>query len=117
MHERQLVPIATPDPGVGHPAPGQLGGVLGRDFEGVRPFDVERDVPDPPRLLPGGDRDFEAQRERGEMNVDVVLVALSASYLTLGVAAPDTARGLWAVYAVVTTLLAVLNLVWERTDG
>lgn len=48
------------------------------------------------------------------LRLQMVTVIVASSYLTLGVFSPDDARRLWGVYAVVSFVLAVVNLVWER---
>lgn len=52
---------------------------------------------------------------RALLSTHVATVAVAASYLTLGVASPGRARELWALYAVVTFLLAITNLLLERS--
>ncbi len=44
------------------------------------------------------------------VRINIVLVAISASYLTLGAANSDVASSLWWVYALASGLLASLNL-------
>lgn len=44
------------------------------------------------------------------VRINIVLVAIAASYLTLGAASSDTARSLWWVYAIVSGTLASVNL-------
>jgi hypothetical protein len=44
------------------------------------------------------------------VKINIVLVAISASYLTMGVANPDLASSLWWVYALASGLLSSLNL-------
>lgn len=46
--------------------------------------------------------------------VDVVTVAVCASYLTMGITNAPLARSLWAPYAAVTFVLAVVALIADR---
>lgn len=50
------------------------------------------------------------------LRLQLVLVALSASYLTLGVFARDYAADLWAAYGSVMFVLTTLSLslIWRR---
>jgi hypothetical protein len=48
---------------------------------------------------------------RVRVQINLFLVGLCASYLTLGLANPAGAAQLWWVYAIVSGALAVLNLV------
>jgi hypothetical protein len=50
------------------------------------------------------------------LHVHVLTVAISASYLTLGVANPGSAADLWWAYALVTFALAIVNLITERRE-
>ena len=45
------------------------------------------------------------------VKINLILVALSASYLTLGAGNSDTARDLWWVYAIICGTLAATNLI------
>lgn len=47
----------------------------------------------------------------------LLTVLVAVSYVTLGLVAPSTARGLWAVYGGVILVLAALNLTEERHAG
>lgn len=48
------------------------------------------------------------------LRLHMLTVFVAGSYLTLGLFSPDQARDLWAIYAAVMFVLAVINLVWER---
>lgn len=48
--------------------------------------------------------------QSARMRINVLLVAIAASYLTLGVASGETARSLWWVYAAISGLLSSINL-------
>jgi hypothetical protein len=51
---------------------------------------------------------------RHRLRVQVVIVAVASSYLTLGAASSADARNLWAPYAAVMFVLAIANLVLDR---
>lgn len=46
--------------------------------------------------------------------IDVLLVALSSSYLTLGVAASHAAQALWVPYTILVIILAVISMLGSR---
>lgn len=48
------------------------------------------------------------------LQLHVATVAVTASYLTLGLANEHSAQDLWAVYATVVFVLAVVTLMTER---
>lgn len=48
------------------------------------------------------------------VTLPLLIVSVASSYLTLGVFAPSHARELWAPYAIVMFVLAVINLLIER---
>jgi hypothetical protein len=50
------------------------------------------------------------------VRINIVLVAISASYLTLGAASSDVASSLWWVYALASGTLSALNL-WLAHKG
>lgn len=47
------------------------------------------------------------------IRLDLITLAICSSYVTLGIAAPGTAKSLWAAYAVVTFVLAAIAIVLE----
>lgn len=51
---------------------------------------------------------------RTQLGLHVLAIVIATSYLTLGIAEPDTAGSLWAVYALVTFVLAAINLMIEQ---
>lgn len=55
--------------------------------------------------------------QRLQLTLHVVTIALAASYLTLGISQTGAAARLWWVYAIVTGILAVINLTLERRDA
>lgn len=57
---------------------------------------------------------WRAVRGRVGVAVDVITFGVCASYVTLGLANAPQARALWAPYAAVTFLLAVIALVADR---
>ncbi len=45
------------------------------------------------------------------MIIPSALIGLSSSYLTLGIADTATAEQLWAVYAIIVAILAIINII------
>lgn len=48
------------------------------------------------------------------VRLPLLIVAIASSYLTLGIFASETAGKLWAPYAIVMFVLALINLLPER---
>lgn len=51
---------------------------------------------------------------RVRVQINLFLVGMCASYLTLGLANPAGAEQLWWLYAIVSGVLAIANLVMAR---
>ncbi len=51
------------------------------------------------------------------LSVHMLIVIVATSYLTLGVFEPHRARALWAPYAAIIFVLAVVNMIRERRRG
>lgn len=47
------------------------------------------------------------------LHVRFLLIATTSSYVTLGFADPATAQRLWALYAVVTFVLSLVNFIYD----
>src|SRR5262245_34736691 len=116
MDERRAIPPTTSTSNRRAPAAHRGGGVLGSNGTGVHADHLSgslahwaRSIPQPP------DRFKDRPEAWGRWFAmtrasHVMTVMVAASYLTLGIFSPDDAAELWAPYAVVMFVLAILNL-------